>query len=361
MPTVEPDTPSEEWAFLGARVLHVSRHVPAHDGIARYADQLESALDGRTYRRLGIPAGGGDRVTALWGWLRPLKLLREARGHDDVLIEYHPSYFQRGPWVSRLVSYTSLAIVARATAASWVVHEADDPLPAEIGRRGRVQYAVEEWVRRRFWSRARRVVFHTDWQRSDFARRFPATGRDERVVTHGSFFTTGAGGVSQLEARERLGLAPDRIILVCIGFLSPHKGLDDVVRAAAEADAEGVELHIVGEPICEYPHVLAYVTELRELVNRTSQATMHENYVDDEEFDLWIRAATAVLLGYRQAASSSVAARVRLLAVPMITTASGGLAEQVGPHDRRYSSREELAEIIAELPRGGRPPEQRLL
>lgn len=360
MPTAEIDT-SSEWSFLSARVLHVSRHVPARDGIARYADQLESALGGeRTYTRLGIPGGGGDRVMALWGWMRPLRLLREARGHDDVLVEYHPSYFQMGPWVSRLVSYASLAIVARSTPASWVVHEVDDPLPAEIGRRGRLQFRLEEWVRRRFWSRARRVVFHTEWELAGFGQRFPAKGRDERVVTHGSFFETSTGDVSPVEARERLGLAQDRTILLCIGFLSPHKGVDEVVAAVEEAGIEGVELHIVGEPICDYPHVLAYVAELRDVVARAPRAILHEEYVGDEEFDLWIRAADAVVLAYRQAASSSVAARARLLGTPMITTASGGLSEQLGEHDRRYSSSEALVERIGELARR-RPPEQRVL
>jgi glycosyltransferase involved in cell wall biosynthesis len=358
MATAAPDTESE-WSFLGDRILHVSRHMPARDGIARYADQLESAIgEARTYTRLGIPGGGGDRVVALWGWLRPLRLLGAARGHDDVLIEYHPSYFQMGPWVSRLVSYASLAVVARSTPASWVVHESDDPLPAEIGRRGRLQYRLEEWVRRRFWGRARRVVFHTDWERSEFAQRFPAKGRDECVVTHGSFFETRAGEVPRAEARERLGLAQDRTILVCIGFLSPHKGVDEVVRAVAEAEADGVELHVVGEPICDYPHVLAYVAELRDFVKRTPQATLHEGYVDDEEFDLWLRAADAVVLGYRRAASSSVAARARLLGTPMITTASGGIAEQLGEHDRRYSSTAALVAIIRGLTHPAAAPEE---
>ena len=344
------DDAGSEWSFLGERVLHVSRHVPARDGIARYAEQLEEALgDGRKFTRLGVPGGAGDRVTPLWGWLRPLKMVRAARRHDDVLVEYHPSYFQIGGWISRLVSCASLAVVARATPTTWVVHEPDDALPAEIGRRGRLQYRVEEWVRRRFWSGARRLVFHTAWEREAFGRRFPARGRDEQVVTHGNFYATSAAEISREAARERLGLAEDRAILACVGFLSPHKGVDDVVHAMGEAGVRAAELHVVGEPICDYPHVLAHVEELRGLVARTPGVTLHEGYVDDEEFDLWIRAADAVVLGYRSAASSAVAARARLLGTPMVTTGTGGLAEQLGDGDRRYSSHDELVAIIRQL------------
>jgi glycosyltransferase involved in cell wall biosynthesis len=347
-----------EWSFLGRKVLHVSRHAPARDGIARYAEQLEAALrEGRRFTRLGVPGGGGDRVTALWGWLRPLKLLRAARGYDEVLVEYHPSYFQMGPWVSRLASYASLAIAARATPATWVVHEPDDPLPAEVGRRGRLQFRLEEAVRRRFWSGARRLVFHTAWERAEFARRFPGDRREERVVTHGSFFRSPAGDLSRDAARGRLGLPVDRDMLLCIGFLSPHKGVDEVVRAVDEAAVDRLELHIVGEQICDYPQVLAYVDELRALAARTPGAILHEVYVGDEEFDIWIRAADAVVLGYRTAASSGVAARAHMLGVPLITTASGGLAEQLEDGDRSYASHDELVELIRELGTPAEPVE----
>jgi glycosyltransferase involved in cell wall biosynthesis len=156
-------------------------------------------------------------------------------------------------------------------------------------------------------------------------------------------------------ARERLDLRLDPHILLCIGFLSPHKGADEVARAVAEAANERVELHIVGEPICDYPHVLAYVAELRDLVEDIPGVTMHEGYVSDEDFDLWIRAADAVVLGYRMAASSGVAVRAHLLGTPLITTAVGGLAEQLTDGDRRYASQDALVTMVREM--GARPVE----
>lgn len=335
-----------EWSFLGPRVLHVSRHVPAQDGIARYAEQLEDALAGeRTFVRLGVPGGGGD-VVKLWGWLRPLRLVPRGWGFDDVLVEYHPSYFGIGSWVSRLVSYAALGVAARALPATWIVHEADEQLPDEIGRRGRAQFAVEERVRRVFWAGARRLVFHTAWERDRFASRFPARRRDERVVTHGSFFTSPAADVSQGDARRRLGLGPDAVLLLCIGYLSPHKGVDQVIEAVAEADVEGLELRVVGTPIAPYPHVLRHVEQLRSLAADNPAVHLHETYVDDEEFDLWIKAADAVVTAYRSAASSSVVARAHLLGTRLITSTAGGLAEQKAEGDLIFESRAELVEIL---------------
>jgi glycosyltransferase involved in cell wall biosynthesis len=348
-PMVEGGTePRSEWSFLGEDVLHVSRHVPARDGIARYADQLEAALGPERFTRLGVPGGGG-RVVSLWGWLRPLRLLWHARGHDEVLVEYHPSYFLMGPWASRLASYAALAVVARATRASWIVHEPDDPMPDEIGRRGRIQYRIEERVRRLFWSGARRLVFHTRWEREAFDGRFPGRGRDERLVTHGGFFTVAAPEVPRGEARRRLGLPAAGTLLLCIGFLSPHKRVDEVIRAIDDAGVDGVQLRIVGEPICDYPHVLRHVEKLRAQAAAMESVELHEEFVSDEDFDLWIRAADAVIAGYGSAASSSVVARTQMLGTRLVTSAAGGLAEQARNGDLRFASREELVQIVRGL------------
>jgi glycosyltransferase involved in cell wall biosynthesis len=327
--------------------LSVSRHLPAEDGIANYADQLAAALrPERTVTRLGIPFGGGDEVTELWGWLRPLKLLRRARGFDDVLIQYLPYYYVRGGWASRVAGYLALGIVARALPATWVVHERDDERPEEIGRRGRAMFAVEEGARRWLWARAKRLVFHSSWERERFDERFPASGaRDERVVDHGSFFTSPVDA-TRSEARERLGLEPDATILACLGTLSPHKGVDRVIAAARDSGVPGLELHVVGRAIRPMPEVFAHVEELRRLAAETPGVHLHEDYVSDEEFDLWIRAADAVVVGYRSAASSGVVPRVHLLGTTLITSAAGGIAEQARPSDIRFEDQDGLVRAI---------------
>jgi hypothetical protein len=78
----------EEWSFLGRRVLFVSTFRPNPDGIALYSDELLTALrpSGRTFVRLGIASGGGDRVRLLAGFTRPLWILVAARGVDDVVV-----------------------------------------------------------------------------------------------------------------------------------------------------------------------------------------------------------------------------------------------------------------------------------
>jgi hypothetical protein len=138
---------SDGWDFLGRRVCMVSPWPPARDGIARYAEQLAGSLSSdRELRRIGLPEGGGDRRRALHRGLRALKLVADARGFDDVLVHYHPHYYVRGGWTSRLLSYATWAALVRLRRLSFVMHEQDDLRPAELGRRGRLEYWVEEGV-----------------------------------------------------------------------------------------------------------------------------------------------------------------------------------------------------------------------
>jgi glycosyltransferase involved in cell wall biosynthesis len=337
--------PRREWAFLGRRVLVVGRFPPVEDGVARYADQLIDALGGdRAFVRLG---DGGDIWGKLAGGLRPLRIARFSWNRDDVLVMYLPSYFLRGGLLSRMASYWALLVVSRVRRTTFVIHERDDERDDERltqpGRRTGLAFRLEEAIRRRLWARRVNLVFHTEWERDRFAERFPSRGRTERIVTHGAHFTTGVTA-GKSEARARLGLPSEDALLLCIGFISPHKDYERVIRAMESAPDR--VLHIVGARINEYPAVVAYLDRLRGLVARTPNVHLHEGFVEDEEFDLWIRAADAVVIPYRVASSSGIVARAHLLGARVLSSGAGGIAGQLGPADTVFASDAELVEAI---------------
>lgn len=326
--------PAAEWGFLGPRVLVVSRFPPARDGIARYAAQLDDALRaGRTLRELGIPLGGGDRVRALWGGLRPLRILLHSRGFPEILVHYHPHYYVRGGGLSRLAGFLALGLVARARRTSWVVHEVDGRPPPQ-GRKRWLRFRYEEALRRWMWRGAHRLVFHSDFERRRFDDRYPAPrgGRAVAIVSHSGHFTP-ATDEDRSAARRALGLDERVAIVLCIGFLSPHKNYEAAVAAIASDPPDAFELHVVGTPIRPMPDVQAHVERLRALARAHPWLQMREEYVSDEDFDRWVRAADAVLTPYAEAASSGVMARAQLLGTPVITSAQGGMAEQATAAD----------------------------
>ncbi len=338
---------------MGQRVLVVSPFPPLPDGIGNYAAQLVEALrPDHEVLRLGLPGSDADAVRRLYGGPRPLWILPFARHVDDVVVMYHPHYYAQRRLAGRLAGYLALLAVTRLRRTVLVVHEPDDPRPSPLGRRGRLYFWLEESLRRRLWARRVTLVFHTEWERERFSERFPSRGRGERLVTHGTLFTTPVTA-TRAQARERLGLPANRTLLLCIGFFSPEKpdkGYDAAIRAFGQADVTGVELHVVGSAIARpAAAVRRYVEELRELAAATPGVHLHEGFVTDEVFDLWIRATDFVVVPYRAASSSGVVARAHLLGTPVVGRAVGGLAHQIRDGDLSFETDEELVEKIRDF------------
>jgi glycosyltransferase involved in cell wall biosynthesis len=327
------------WEALSSRVVMVSRYAE-RDGITRYAEQLITAhSDGREFLRLGIPDAPGDYPRAFQKPPWALWLLRDAGRRDDVVLQYHPHYYIRGSAPLRIAQYASWGVAGLLRRIVFVSHEPDPP-----GGR------IEEFVRRWTWRRARQVVFHSEWERKRWADRYGKPGRQAHVVVeHGDFFVPEVAE-TRAEARAKLGLEPDRTILLMIGFLSkvdPDKGYDRAVAAVRAAADPRLQLHIVGTPIRPGPETEELVRELRAAAG--DGVHLHEEFVDDEGFDRWVRAADAVLTPYRTSSSSGVVARAQLLGTPVITSDVGGLPEQAGPNDFVVRDDEELLASIRRL------------
>ena len=99
-------------------------------------------------------------------------------------------------------------------------------------------------ARRAFLHDAAMVVVHSSWTAAQVGRDFP--GLPVRRV---GLAVADPGPVDRPAVRQRLGLAPDTVLLAHLGFLTPEKGLVDVLGAVAAARAIGLpaRLLMVGE------------------------------------------------------------------------------------------------------------------
>ena len=314
----------------------ISTFPPCRDGIARYADQQARQL-GSEVTRIGHPGSVADRTLRLSGWFRPLSLLRATRRNDHLILHWHPAFFLVGRRPSRILTWLSLAHVARRRATTVVVHE-----PTVVKTRSERRAAGH------FWRSARTVSFHSGAEQVRETERFPEIARRSVVIEHSAHFEP-AAHVDQAEAREVLGLERDVAQLLCIGFLGRHKGFDRAVRAFAKLPPGAARLSVVGSILYDTPELEQYVVELDDLVRRTPGAELRRDYVSDECFDLWLRAADGVILPYREISSSSVLARARIMGTPAIVTPVGALPEQAGASDSIVESDEALLEAMANL------------
>jgi glycosyltransferase involved in cell wall biosynthesis len=336
----------EPWPFLAARLAVVSPYAPAPDGVVPYSEQLIAGLQSsRSIRRIPIRGGPDHARLNVRGSARALRLLRATDADEHVLIMWHPHYFLEPRLISKLVSYLALALVFRRRDVVVLVHEPHGP-PHREGLRQRLKSRIEERARRICWGSPMTVVMHTQHEARAFEQRFPTrSSRPVELVDHGAFFRPFAMP-SQEKARRQLGLPADEHIFLSIGFISPHKGIEGAVRAFARERLKNACFYCVGAPMRVSENVDRVVRELHRLANETPGFTFLEQFVDDVAFDTWIRAADTVVARYSSAASSSVVARARMLGTPLISTAPGGIAEQLGEGDLVVTSDEELQEAM---------------
>ena len=123
--------------------------------------------------------------------------------------------------------------------------------------------------------------------------------------------------------RNRVG-AQDRKLLLCFGYVRPYKGVADAIAAMAHLRSDATLL-VAGE-------CWDGGAEYREAViaaDVADRVTLDFRYIPNDEIPVLFGAADAVVLPYRTATQSAVAALAFAYGRPVIATRTGGLAELV--------------------------------
>lgn len=306
------------------RILMLTPYPPMRGGIAAYADQAVTRLrdDGHEVAVASPEPSAGESVLNISRAGAGARLAQLAAGVDQLIIQFYPDMLSDpgAPMATRGRSLLRLARGLRAAPSSeLVIHEVNygDGPAAPILRR----------VVRAVWGLADVITVHTERERADFTTAFGIDPGRVRVVSQGRHLVAHTA-LDRTAARGSLGLPPDGIILVALGFLHPHKGFDraiDAFRAVADPEAR---LYVVGSVWREDPDIRRHVEDLRRSARDTSGAELRETYLSDEEFDRWIVAADALVLPYREGWSSNVMERGLLYDRPVIMSRVGGMAEQ---------------------------------
>jgi glycosyltransferase involved in cell wall biosynthesis len=252
----------------------------------------------------------------------PLSLAKRVRGYDRVIVQFHPDVFYPHPLSGRerleVTAGLQLAFLL-ARRVEIRVHEVN----YDWGRDG----SHHARLFRSLWQRVDEVTVHTDDERSAFSAAFGVAPSSVRMIEHGGHFERRAH-VDRAEARRHLGLPDDQLAFLSIGFVQPHKGFDRAVHAFAGLDAHGCRLDVVGSVRVDEPEYVVYRDELADLVAGTPGAHLHDEYVSDWLFDVWLVAADVVVLPYRHIWSSGVLERAKQYGRPVIATRVGGMEGQ---------------------------------
>lgn len=302
--------------------LLVTPFAPYRDGIAAYALQELRRLrqQGETVEVLS-PVPSAARHHLPLGGPRGMAMLASMAGeYDQVVIQFSPEmlFGRCRSAAQRTAVWAGLAAVCRRSSVDIRLHEVEyGPLQQNPMERRAAAVALGQ---------AGRVTVHTPAER-EALNDHVKLGRRVEVVDHGRDFTP-AVVRTKTEARAELSLADDRFVFLAIGFLQHHKGFDLAVEAVDRLPGLTAHLHVVGSARVDHPDIAGYVEQLRVRCSTSQNATLHQRFVSDVEFDLWLQAADAVVLPYREIWSSGVVERARLFNVPVVASDLPELRDQ---------------------------------
>lgn len=144
-----------------------------------------------------------------------------------------------------------------------------------------------------------------------------------KVIPH-PLYTHFGPRLPREEAESRLGLDSGLKTLLFFGLIRKYKGLDILLEAFRELP-DDYQLLIAGEPYGDFSE---YAQAIQSSPNK-ERIHLFDKYIPDSEVPLYFSAADAVVLPYRSATQSGVAASSNFYEVPMIVTDTGSLRQDV--------------------------------
>ncbi len=306
--------------------LMVTPFAPYRDGIATYAAQELRARrsQGEQIHLVSPTPSAAHHHLPLGGVRGAAMLVNLARSYQRVVVQYSPELLlgRCRSAGQRSTVWSSMTALARLKPVELRVHEIMyQPLADNPAERRLVSL---------LFRLADQVTVHTEPERELLRPLLGDEAADKIVVIdHGRNFIPAVSCTTE-EAKSELGLAVDEFVFLSIGFIQRHKGFDRSVEAFTAAGLPGSRLHIVGSGRVDHPEIGAYVADLTDVCASTEGVEIHNRFVSDDQFDLWLQAADAVVLPYREIWSSSVVERARLFEKPVIASDLDQLGHQLG-------------------------------
>jgi beta-1,4-mannosyltransferase len=169
------------------------------------------------------------------------------------------------------------------------------------------------------------VIVHCNYGQEMLAHHFHRKRR-VFVVPHPNYGGVLPSGGSREEARAKLGLQQVGLVFLFFGAIRRYKGVTDLIAAFREIPHADQALVIAGKPsneIFEADIVLRVAKDARILTDL--------EYVSDQKLEMYLRAASAVVLPFREVLTSGSAMFALSAGRPVVAPAIGCLPELLAP------------------------------
>jgi glycosyltransferase involved in cell wall biosynthesis len=210
--------------------------------------------------------------------------------------------------------------------------------------------ALKRKLATRFLSQADAYLVHSRVQADSLKQRFPS--KAIRMHPHPTY--------DNYPPPTKVLPKRGRLELLFFGFIRPYKGLDSLIDALAQLADRDVYLTVAGEPWCKPGELQRRIRE-----SGAPNVELHLEYVDASAAADYFSRADLVVVPYRKATGSGVAAMAYHYDKPVLATRVGGFPDVIedgrtgflidpdSPHQLataiRTLDRDTLAPLVAQV------------
>lgn len=169
------------------------------------------------------------------------------------------------------------------------------------------RFATLEWFFSLLFTRlAHRLVVHCQVARREVIRLYRLRRREEKiqVLFHPNYMGAYPDHGTREQARQRLAIEPDAVVILCLGQIRHYKGLPEIVQAFRDLPGRAqAELWIAGNPADQ-----AMASELVQAAEGVPGVHLRLEFLDPGDVDALLKACDVVALPYRRILTSGAAA-----------------------------------------------------
>jgi beta-1,4-mannosyltransferase len=136
------------------------------------------------------------------------------------------------------------------------------------------------------------------------------------VIPHGNYMRNYPNSIDRATARERLGLKDSQIVFLFLGAVRPYKGVLELIQAFRQLATDHAVLLIAGQPLND-----AFAQEIETAGADLDRVRFLPGFVPDDEIQVYMNAADAVVLPYRHLLSSGAALLAMSFGKPCVAPA----------------------------------------
>lgn len=186
-------------------------------------------------------------------------------------------------------------------------------------------------------------IVHSNQNKKVFRKTSHISTEKIFVIPHGLINSNQTKDINQEFARRKLGYQKKDKVILFFGIIRPYKGLDLLIEAFKKLDIIHKKLIIAGK--CWEP-----VEKYRSLINNDRNIRFINNFIPDNEVELYFKSANLVILPYKKFDSSSgVGSLCLAYNKPLIVSEVGGLPDLVYKKDSCVFKPNSVKELIEKM------------